>query len=407
MDIAITGRGIVSSIGLSPEVFHANLANNRPKISPPPFPYRPEFDGAWVSNIEDFDATDWMPAQVAGGTDRFQQYAVAAAVQAVRDAGFVEPPDPLRTATIMGTALAGVETIAGSQAGLSERGPEGIARKFHIQAWPNMAAAQIALRWQLHGPLLTIATACASSLDAIGIAARMIASGQADYAIAGGADASMTELRVLSGGRYGMFKGEADPTKACRPFDQDRTGVVLGEGAGVVFLERLETARARGAQIHGIVRGYASLSDGHHVSTPDPSGAWQAKTMELAIAEARRTPASIDAVMAHGTGTPAGDRSELRAINQVFGTSAQTLRVTSIKGHIGHSAGGAGAMSLIAGLDSMAAGALVPTAGTTTLDPEARFVVPIVRSAPGAIDAMLVNAFGFGGQNAALVVTAA
>jgi 3-oxoacyl-[acyl-carrier-protein] synthase II len=407
MDVAVTGRGVVSSIGLTVEAFHKSLATGLTKISRPPFPDRPEFAGVWVSNIENFTATDWMPAQVAGGTDRFQQYALAAAVQAVQDAGFDRPPDDERTATIMGTALAGVETIASSQAGLSTIGPEGIARKFHIQAWPNMAAAQVALHWQLHGPLLTIATACASSLDAIGMAARMIASGQVDYAIAGGCDASMTELRVLSGGRYGMFKGELDPTQACRPFDQNRTGVVLGEGAGVVFLERADFARQRGAKVHGVISGYASLSDGHHVSSPDPSGRWQAKTMQNALAEAQRTAFQVDAVMAHGTGTPAGDRSEIRAINSIMNGAAADLRVTSIKGHIGHSAGGAGAMSLIAGLQSMAAGALVPTAGTTIVDAEARFHVPIGRPAEGRIDTMLVNAFGFGGQNAALVVTAA
>jgi 3-oxoacyl-[acyl-carrier-protein] synthase II len=233
----------------------------------------------------------------------------------------------------------------------------------------------------------------------------MIASGQADYAIAGGTDASMTELRVLSGGRYGMFQGEADPKKACRPFDQNRTGVVLGEGAGVVFLERAELARKRRAHIYGSIRGYASLSDGHHVSSPDPSGLWQAKTMQLALSEAQIPTDQIHAVMAHGTGTPAGDRSEIRAVNSVFKRASPNLRVTSIKGHIGHSAGGAGALSLIAGLQSMAAQALVPTAGTTAVDTEAKFRVPLGVPAKGRIDAMLVNAFGFGGQNAALVVS--
>jgi 3-oxoacyl-[acyl-carrier-protein] synthase II len=407
MDVSITGVGVISSIGLTVDTFFASLNNGQTKISRPPFPDRPEFAGAWVSNIEDFTATDWMPAQVVGGTDRFQQYALAAAVQAVRDAGFDAPPDDVRTAVIMGTALGGVETIANSQAGLSAIGPEGIARKFHIQAWPNMAAAQIALRWHLHGPLLTIATACASSLDAIGMAARLIATGQVDYAIAGGSDASMTELRVLSGGRYGMFKGEMNPANACRPFDQHRSGVVLGEGAGVVFLERTDLARKRRAHVHGVIGGYASLSDAHHVSSPDPSGLWQAKTMQIALAEAGRRGDQVDAVMAHGTGTPAGDRSEIRAINQVFNRPSHNLRVTSIKGHIGHSAGGAGAMSLIAGLRSMSAGALVPTAGTTVVDSEAQFQVPMNTPAVGRIDTMLINAFGFGGQNAALVVTAA
>jgi 3-oxoacyl-[acyl-carrier-protein] synthase II len=204
-----------------------------------------------------------------------------------------------------------------------------------------------------------------------------------------------------------MFKPEFDPTKACRPFDQDRTGVVLGEGSGVVFLERLDFARARKVPIHGLIRGYASLSDGHHVSSPDPSGTWQARTIEVALADAQIAASRLDAVMAHATGTPAGDMSEIRALNAALGAHAGNVRVTSIKGHVGHAAGGAGALALIAGLESMKAGALVPTAGTAVVDAEARFAVPVGGPAQGKIGAMLVNAFGFGGQNAALVVMAA
>ena len=405
MDIAITGIGVISSIGHDYASFHANLAADRTKIGPPPFGERAEFEGVWVSSIDDFAAEAWMPPHVVAGTDTFAQYAIAASIDAVRDAGFEAPPDAERTAVVLGTALSAVESVAASQRGLTTQGVEGIDRKFHIKAWPNMAAAQVALRWQLHGPLLTVATACASSLDAIGIAARMIASGQADCAIAGGADASMCELRVLSGGRYGMFKPEADPATACRPFDRDRTGVILGEGAGVVFLERADLAAARGARVHGVVRGYASLSDGYHVSSPEPTGAWEARTIERAIGDAKLPRDAVDVVVAHGTGTKVGDIAEIRAINTAFGDHAEKLHVTSIKGHIGHSAGGAGAMGLIAGLMSMRAGALVPTAGTRTVDPEARFQVPMGVPAVRAINTMLVNAFGFGGQNAALVVT--
>jgi 3-oxoacyl-[acyl-carrier-protein] synthase II len=409
MDVAITGIGVISSIGQDHTAFHAKLAALETKIGPPPFAPRPELDGVWVSAIDDFEAERYMPPQVAAGTDTFAQYAIAASVDAVRDAGLEAPPDAEMTAVVLGTALSSVETVAASQRGLDAQGVDGIDRKFHIKAWPSMAAAQVALRWQLHGPLLTIATACASSLDAIGTAARMIATGQADFAIAGGADASMCELRVLSGGRYGMFKPEPDPITACRPFDRDRTGVILGEGAGVVFLERADLARARNARVHGMVRGYASLSDGFHVSSPDPTGAWQARTITRAITDAKLPAgrAQVDAVIAHGTGTKVGDGAEIRAINQAFGDHAKNIHVTSIKGHIGHSAGAAGAMGLIAGLKSMAHGALVPTAGTRHVDPEAKFQVAIGEPARRRLDTLLVNAFGFGGQNAALIVTRA
>ncbi|HRK18664.1 MAG TPA: beta-ketoacyl-[acyl-carrier-protein] synthase family protein [Hyphomicrobiaceae bacterium] len=411
MQVAITGAGVVSSIGIGRQAFLDNVYAGRTRIAAPPWDHRPEFDGVWISNIVDFDPLAFMPAKVAEGTDRFGQYLLAAATEAVRSAGYEAPPVPDRTAVVCCTALGSVHTIAGSQHGLDTIGPDGISSKFHIRAWPNMGAAQIALRWKLHGPLLTVATACASSLDAIAQAARMVESGQADMAIAGGADASMTELRVLSGARYGMFKPVADSTKASRPFDRDRTGAVLGEGSAIVVLERLADAEKRGANILGVVRGAASLSDAYHVSSPGPDGTWQAETMRRAISEASLPGgvSSVDAVIAHATATPVGDLAEARAIHRVFGDDAPPVRVTSLKGHTGHPAGGAGGMGLVAGLEAMQRGHVPPVAGTTVLDPEIRFRVPTFAQngddGGGPVAAIAVNAFGFGGQNACLVVT--
>jgi 3-oxoacyl-[acyl-carrier-protein] synthase II len=407
MDVAITGMGIISSIGQDPETFHANLAADRKKIGRTQWANEPEFENVWVSWIDDFEPGRWMTPQVVAGTDRFGQYAIAAAVQAVRAAGFEAPPDPLRTAVVLGTAFAGVETITDSQRGFDSIGVEGISRKLNIQVWPNMAAAQIAIRWQLHGPLLTVCHACASSVDSVGLAARMIASGQADYAIACGAEGARSRMFVLAAARYGMFTPQPDPERACCPFDVDRIGVIAGDGAGALFLEPADRARARGASIHGIIRGYASLSDGYHMSSPEPNGEWEARTMQMAIDEAALPNGAndIDAVIAHATATPVGDIAEIRAINRVFGAHAEKMRVTSLKGHIGHTAGASGVMGIIAGLGSMAHGALVPTAGTRTVEPEARFHVPLRKPAPGPINGFQVNAFGFGGQNASLVVT--
>jgi 3-oxoacyl-[acyl-carrier-protein] synthase II len=204
-----------------------------------------------------------------------------------------------------------------------------------------------------------------------------------------------------------MLKPQPDPYKACRPFHIERFGVMGGEGAGIVILERADLARARGAEIHGILRGYGSLSDGYHPSASHPDGRWESRTMEMAIEDADLPGGSddIDAVIAHGTGTPKGDLAEINALNRLFGGREKRLKVTSIKGHVGHTAGAAGVMGLLAALHSMREGALVPTAGTTEVDPAADFEVVIRKPSPGDYRAIQVNGFGFGGQNASLVVT--
>lgn len=405
VDVAITGIGIVSPIGTGLEAFRAGLNAARCEADLTPWADEPALRNAWVSWIDDFEPQRWMPRQVADGTDRFAQLGLAAAAQAVEHAGLAAPPDPERTATVMGTAFGGLETIAGAQHDLEAHGPEAVPRKFQIKAWANMAAAQIALRWKLHGPLLTVSTACASSLDAVGVAAEMIASGRADYAIAGGSDGARTRLQVLSALAYRLSTPHPDPAfAACRPFAIDRGSVLPGEGAGAVFLERLDLARARGVRVWARVRGYASLSDAFHVTSPDPAATWHGKAMQMAIAQAGLEADGIDAVVAHGTGTRVGDAAEIAAINTVFGTHAERLKVTSIKGHIGHSGGAAGVMSLVAGLASMDQQALVPTANTRDVDPEARFRVVLDQPAPGPMSVVQVNAFGFGGQNASLVV---
>ncbi|MEE2778455.1 MAG: beta-ketoacyl-[acyl-carrier-protein] synthase family protein [Acidobacteriota bacterium] len=400
--VAITGMGVVSSLGLELDELFGKLDRAFVQVEPAPWVDEYDVGHSWASMVQEFEPTDWMSARVAAGTDPFAQYAIAAAVKAMESAG-VDEPDPLRTAVVVGTSMAGVETLADSQRGLDSVGIEGVSRKFQIQVWPNMAAGQIALHWRLHGPLLTICTACASALDAVGIAARMIEDGTVDLAIAGGCDRVRSEVAAIAAIRYGMAEDQPDPYRACRPFDIDRTGVMTGEGAGMVVLERAADALARGAQVHATVRGYANVSDGFHPSSPDPTGQWERRAMELAQQSAGTSAEDIDAVIAHGTGTPVGDTAEMRAINDLFGRD--DLAVASIKGHLGHTAGAAGVMNLLAAIHSMDNGAVIPTAGTTEVDPEARFHV--VTSDPYAtrVDTVQVNAFGFGGQDASMVVS--
>ncbi|MCC6710584.1 MAG: beta-ketoacyl-[acyl-carrier-protein] synthase family protein [Gammaproteobacteria bacterium] len=407
-NVAITGLGVISSIGLGITDFNANLLAG--KVVAGPVTSKDDHENIWMSLIDGFDATRWMEERVVRNSTAFSQYAVAAAAQAVKDAG-IEAFDPMRTAVVIGSALGGVDSLADDQARLSTEGPGAVSPKFMVNSLLNMPAAHIALRYGLHGPQLSIATACASSHDAMGIAARMIESGEIDVAITGGTDCAISPLVFFGARNNKMFRPQPDPYKTCRPFNVDRCGVMLGEGAGIFVLERADRARQRGATIHARLRGYATLADGYHPSSPEPEGRWEQRVMELAIENAKlpRGVDSVDAMIAHGTGTPVGDIAELGALNRIFGARKVPLRVMSPKGNFGHPHGPAGALGLLAGLFSMKHNALMPTAGTydeRQLMPEVGKLHAVIKApAEGRIDTLQVNAFGFGGQNASLVVT--
>ncbi len=409
-NVAITGLGVISSIGQEIEAFNRNLAQG--KVVAGPVRWEDEgHENIWMSLIEGFDPLKWTEERVVRNSATFSQYALAAAVQAVVDAG-IESFDPFRTAVVVGSALGGVDTNAEDQCRLDCDGPEAVDSKFMVKSLINMPAAHIALRWSLHGPLLSIATACASSHDAMGIAARMIESGEVDVAITGGTDCAISPLLFFGARNNKMFTPQPDPYKTCRPFNIERFGVMLGEGAGMFVLERADRARKRGATIHGRLRGYATLADGYHPSSPEPEGKWEQRVMELALASASLPGGAddVDAVVAHGTGTPAGDIAELAALNRIYGERSTPMRVMSPKGNFGHPHGPAGALGLLVGLYSMRENALMPTAGTydeRELMPEvAKLHAVIKQPAEGRIAALQVNAFGFGGQNSSLVVTA-
>ena len=406
-NVTITGQGVISSLGLDLDSFIAGLEGGVIESARSEYAEEAGTKNLFASRIRNFDPNPWMNERVVNGTDPFAQFAIAAAVQAVENSG-IGDLDPLRTAVVMGTSMAGAGSLYDAQDAYNREGFDGVPRKLQLLAWPNMAAGQIALRWALHGPLLTISTACASSIDAIGVAARMIESGQADVAIAGGTDFGGAKISQLSAVRFGMSPIHVeDPHMVCRPFDRNRVGIISGEGAGVLILESVEHARRRGATVHGLVSGYASLSDGYHPSSPDPSGDWEVAAMEAAQAEAGLRPQDVGAVVAHGTGTPVGDTAEITALNRVFADKGAEVVATSIKGNVGHTAGAAGVMGMMAGLNVFKSGALVPTASTTDLDEDIRFAVPLGR--PGAVDtnAVQVNGFGFGGQDASIVLSRA
>jgi 3-oxoacyl-[acyl-carrier-protein] synthase II len=403
-DVAITGLGVISPVGLTVEDFTSNLDQGQVATTLASWADVDAGRYAWVAPVTGFDPNERLSERIVAGTHDFSQHALVAAMQAVedRDADF----DPLRTGVVFGTTMAGARALLDAQHDLETGGPEAVSRKLQIQAWPNMAGGQIALHYKVHGPLLTVSTACASSLDAIGTAARMIATGLADVIIAGGTDSGMAPALYYSQQSYGMSGHVTDANLASMPFDVRRSGIVEGEGAGVVVLERADLAAKRGARIYGIVAGYGSLSDGYHPSSPEPSGIWEAAAMRAAQADARlASPDDVQSVIAHGTGTPQGDLAEIKAINDVFGDRGSSLAVTSIKGHVGHTGAAAGVMSLIAGLHGMATDTFVHVANTAEVEPSAQFDVVIDKPASRRTDVLQINAFGFGGQDASIVVT--
>jgi 3-oxoacyl-[acyl-carrier-protein] synthase II len=425
MRLAITGTGVISPIAISSDGFVEALLAGRRGIRPAP--WSSETAPALFGRVhDDFDAGDWLDDRLVRGTDGFARFALAACDQAVAGAGLgrVTGPDrtevdaeldPLRTAVVHGTSMGGLFSLGKAQWRLDTEGPEAVDPKTQIKIWCNMAAAQICMRYGLHGPSMTVTTACASSLDALGTAAMYLEAGLADVALVGATEGGYTcdgpdeEGFVLATSAaeasYGMSSGAVDPSRAMLPFDAERAGIVSGEGSAFLVLETEAHAAGRGAQIQGWLTGYASLADGHHPSSPEPSGRWEARVMELAQRSARRSPTEIDAVVAHATGTPKGDQAEIRAINQVFVDGGNDrLAVTGLKGHTGHTGASSGAMNAIAALHAIGGGGLVNVAGTTTLDPEIRFDVVLDRPRPVGASIVQVNSFGFGGQNASIVL---
>lgn len=411
--VAITGLGAISAYGCDVRTFYDGLLADRQVIESVPLPRDPQNRRTWWSMVRDFDAGQWMDERTRDGTDVLAQWAIAAATQAIRQAGI--RLDPLRTAVVQGTSMSGVQSLMRAQYEIDTRGGGGFPRKTMMRTLTNMGAAQITLLHGLHGPSLSISTACASTLDALGTAAGMIRSGRVDAAIvggteaghsllSGGADGEFVPAMVYAPSMFGMQSPSADPRQASMPFDVQRSGIVTSEGAAAFVLERADHAAARGAHVLGHIRGYGSLADAYHPSAPEPSGRWEAEAMRLALEEAGVAPDEVHGLYAHATGTPVGDLPEIKAINAVYRGRKHPLAVTSIKGHFGHAAAASGGLSLIAALLGMEEGRILHTANTSAVDPEVAF--DVVLRKPRAMDVGLlqVNAFGFGGQNASLVV---
>jgi len=338
-------------------------------------------------------------------TDPFIQYALAAALMAIEDARLAFTPNSqLRTGVLIGSGRGGVTTSEKNMAALLARGPAAVSPFYTPMSLVNMASGYVSMKLGAKGPCLDVSTACATGAHALGEAMKIIQRGDADVMIAGGAEAAITPLMIAGFSQAkALSRRNDEPERASRPFDRDRDGFVLAEGAGVLILETLEHAKQRGAQIHAELAGYGLSSDAYHYTQPDPAGDGSARAMMLALDDAGTQPDEIDYVNAHGTSTIPNDRIETAAIRNAFGTHAMKLAVSSSKSMLGHMLGAAGAVEAAITALALTEGIIPPTINLDNPDPACNLDYVPNQSRTLNIRTALSNSLGFGGINAALV----
>ncbi len=380
--VAITGIGAVSCCGIGANTLFEGLLSGTFSAD---------------RSIPDFDPLQWFGSKEVRRVDRFAQVSFAAAMEAVEDAGLGDV-DPERAGVIFGTGIGGMTTLTTQAAVLAERGPDRVTPFLAPMMMPNAGAAQISMRQGWTGPAETVTTACAAGTHALGAAARLVASGRVDVVIGGSGESVMDPLT------FAGFKNMTalSTTGVSKPFDVDRDGFILSEGAGALILENWDLAVARGARIYAEVLGAGSTSDAFHITAPRSDGSGARRCMEIALEDAGITKDQVGHINAHGTSTPLNDLSEATAISALFG--ATTPPVTSAKGVTGHSLGGAGALEAVASVLTIERGIIPPTIGLNTVDPAIAIDVVYGEPRPLPSPIILSNSFGFGGHNGCLVI---
>jgi len=358
--------------------------------------------------IKHFDVTKYIDRREAKRMDRFSEFAVAAAIQAIQDSGLdLAKEDPYRIGAIVGTGIGGLKEIEEQHIRLLEKGPSKVSPFCVPRLMSNAASGNIAIQFGLRGPSFSVSSACASGNHTMGEAFWNVASGRSDVIVTGGSEAALTPIGLGSFCAARSLSTRNDnPAAASRPFDRDRDGFVLAEGAGILILEEYERAKKRGARIYGELLGYAATDDGYHITAPLPNGEGAAMAMKLAVADAKINPEDVDYINAHGTSTELNDIAESMAIRTVFGEHAYKIPISSTKSCLGHMLGATAAVELIAAVKTINKGIIPPTINLDNpderCDPKMDYVPWTAREAK--VDIALSNSFGFGGHNACIVV---
>lgn len=403
--VVVTGMGAVSSYGRGRETLWNNIMEGRSGIKRVSRFDPSEFPSQMGAEITTFDPTDVVDKKTARKMDRFVQFAVVAAAEALADSGLeITEENAEQVGVILGTGIGGIETFEDQVRTLVEKGPNRVSPFFIPMMIVNMAAGQIAIQFGAKGRNETTVTACASSSNAIAAAFRALQHGEADAVITGGTEAVMTPVSYAGfSAMKALSTRNEEPEGASRPFDRERDGFVMGEGAGILILETYEHAVARGAEIYGEVVGAGMTADAYHIVEPNPEGEGGARAMKRAMSDARLHPTDIGYVNAHGTSTPKGDLGETMAIHKVFGDHAKDLKVSSTKSMTGHLLGAAGALEAIICLLALRQSVLPPTINLENPGPGCDLdYVPLV-SQEKQVDYALSNSFGFGGHNVSLI----
>lgn len=404
--VVITGMGVVTPVGIGLEPFWTSLLEGRSGVGPLQRFDASDYPAKIGAEVEEFEPTLWLDRKEARHMDRFAQFAAAATFMAIEDAGLdLARCDRDRLGVVMGTGIGGMQTFDEQFRVLVEKGPGRVSPFFVPMMIANMAAGQIAILTGARGPNTTLVTACASSANAIGEALRIIQRGEADAMLTGGSEAAFVPITFAGFcAMKALSTRNEEPARASRPFDAARDGFVLGEGGGALVLESLEHAQARGARIYAELCGYGMSADAYHITAPSPNGEGAALAMQKCLADAGAQPSDVDYVNAHATGTPTGDREEAAALRTVFGPHIGRLAVSSTKSMTGHLLGAAGAVELIASTLAIHRGVIPPTINYETPDPECDLDCVPNRARPAPVATALSNSFGFGGQNACLLV---
>ncbi|MGD0059198.1 MAG: beta-ketoacyl-ACP synthase II [Verrucomicrobiia bacterium] len=404
--VVITGIGVLTPLGSELEVFWQNLLAGKSGIAPVTRFDTTAYDCKIGGEVKDFKPEEFMPIKETRRTDRFTQYAIGAAKKAIADAGVdVAKGDPNRVGVLIGSGIGGMETIEDQVGTLIRRGPGRVSPFMIPMLIVNMASGYVSMLVGAKGPNLAVVSACATATHALGEAARAIVHNDADIMIAGGTEAAITQMGYAGFcAMKAMSTRNDEPERASRPFDAQRDGFVMGEGAGVCILEALEHARKRHAKIYAEVAGYGITGDAYHMSAPAPEGEGAARSMAMALRHAALNPEDIDYINAHGTSTPVGDKCETQAIKTVFGTHAKKLAVSSTKSMTGHLLGAAGAVETAVCALAIRDGMIPPTINYENPDPECDLDYVPNKARQTNVRACMNNSLGFGGHNATLIV---
>ncbi len=402
MRVVVTGMGTLAPNGNNVSEYWDALTAGQSGIDHITYFDTTDFPVKIAGEVSNFDPEQYFDRKEVRKLDPFSVYALVASNEAIQMSGLDAGGfDPQRAGVMLGCGIGGITTLLAEHVVLQNRGARRISPFFVTKLIANIAGGQIAIKWDLQGPNQTVTSACASATDAIGLALRLIQSGSADIMVAGGTEASICDLPLAGFSTIRALCNAADPPQsASRPFDKDRGGFVLGEGAGILVLETEEHAVSRGATILGELAGYGSTNDAFHVTQPAQGGAGAVKAMQLAMEDAGAEPEEVDYINAHGTSTPYNDKNETAAIKTVFGDHARKLKISSTKSMTGHLLGASGGIEAIASLKAIEKQTIPPTINYTTPDPDCDLdYVPNI-SQETQVNSVLSNTFGFGGHNA-------